>query len=173
MPYPPTTSAPAARRPWLTIALSAAVSVALVLALFAVFLAARSSDSGQPAQQPDAVVGAWLVHAPDAPFTQHVFLFHADHTMQQANPDAGDTNTSDSDGGGTWRRDGNSIRGKFVEITAERLSGQFATRGEIQFDVTVTGDTFTGNAGADFFDEAGQHLRGPLPTSLNGERVTL
>lgn len=174
MSNPTTSSTPAARRPWPIAALYTAVVVALALGVIAVVAATRSSDAAsQPTQPQDAVVGAWLVHAPDAPFTQHVFLFHADHTMQQANPDSGDTNTSDSDGGGTWRRDGNVIRGKFVEVTAERPSGKFATRGEIKFDVTVTGNKFTGNAGADFFDEAGQHLRGPLSTSLNGERITL
>jgi hypothetical protein len=52
------------------------------------------------------IVGAWFVKAPGAPFEYHMFLFSADGTMQQANPDAGDANTSDSDGMGVWLTDG-------------------------------------------------------------------
>jgi hypothetical protein len=38
---------------------------------------------------PNPVVGAWLVHDPNAPFPYHMYVFNADGTMQQANPDAG------------------------------------------------------------------------------------
>lgn len=49
---------------------------------------------------PDPVVGTWLVEQPAAPFPLHLYVFNADHTMQQANPDAGNARTSDSDGKG-------------------------------------------------------------------------
>jgi hypothetical protein len=42
------------------------------------------------------IVGTWIVKAPEAPFPYHMFVFHADGTMQQSNPDAGDRNSSDS-----------------------------------------------------------------------------
>ncbi|HEX2241988.1 MAG TPA: hypothetical protein VHK27_01780, partial [Gammaproteobacteria bacterium] len=50
----------------------------------------------------DPIVGAWFVEAPDAPFAYHMFLFSADGTMHQANPDAGNSVTSDGDGKGIW-----------------------------------------------------------------------
>ena len=46
------------------------------------------------------IVGTWFVKAPEAPFQYHMFVFHSDGTMQQANPDAGDPNSSDSNGMG-------------------------------------------------------------------------
>ena len=68
----------------------------------------------------DPAVGAWFVKAPDAPFQYHMFVFNADGTMQQANPDAGDANTSDSDGKGVWVKTGNNkIKGGnyILEVT--------------------------------------------------------
>ena len=118
----------------------------------------------------DPIVGSWSVTASDAPFPYHVFSFHADHTMSQANPDAGDTASSDSDGLGTWTRTGRTIVGRFTEITADR-TGKPTGRGEISFTITVAGDTFTGRADAHFYDVAGAHTRGPLPTPLAGTRV--
>ena len=35
-----------------------------------------------------------------------MYVFNADETMQQANPDAGDPHGSDSDGKGDWIVDG-------------------------------------------------------------------
>ncbi len=40
---------------------------------------------------PNPLVGAWLVQDPNAPFPFHMYVFNADGTMQQANPDAGDS----------------------------------------------------------------------------------
>src|SRR6476620_2081850 len=86
------------------------------------------------------VVGVWFVTFPDAPFKYHMCTFHADGTMEQANPDAGDAHTSDSDGMGVWVREGSKIRGKFVEVTADRTTRQFASRGEISFTLDVAND---------------------------------
>jgi hypothetical protein len=119
------------------------------------------------------IVGSWFVKAPDAPFKYHMFLFSADGTMEQANPDAGDANTSDSDGKGVWERDGNTIKGKFVEVTADRTTHEFVSRGEISFTIDVNGDHFTGHADARFYDVNNNLFRGPLPTALEGSRVTL
>src|SRR5664279_2139362 len=66
---------------------------------------------------PPPIVGAWFVKIPEAPFQHHMFVFNSDGTMQQANPDAGDPNTSDSTGMGVWVPDGDRIKGKFVEVT--------------------------------------------------------
>ena len=117
------------------------------------------------------IVGAWFVNVPGAPFQYHMFIFGADGTMQQANPDAGDANTSDSDGMGVWTKKGDRITGKFVEVTADRATHAFVSRGEISFDLKVDGDAFTGTASARFYDLHGALIRGPLPAALEGQRV--
>ena len=117
------------------------------------------------------IVGAWIVKIPDAPFPLHMFAFHADGTVEQSNPDAGDPNTSDSNLMGAWRADGDSYRGKLVEITADRISRRFATRGEISFALKVSGNTFEGMASATFFEASGRPVRGPVQVKMQGERV--
>jgi hypothetical protein len=118
-----------------------------------------------------AVIVAWLVKIPEAPFPLHVFVFHSDGTVVQSNPDAGDPNTSDSNLMGAWRADGGVYRGKLVEITADRATRQFATRNEISFELTVSGNTFDGTANATIFDATGRQVRGPVPVRMEGERV--
>jgi hypothetical protein len=68
------------------------------------------------------IVATWVVKAPEAPFPLHLFVFHSDSTVQQSNPDAGDPNTSDSNAMGIWLPDGEEIKGKLVEITADRTT---------------------------------------------------
>ena len=117
------------------------------------------------------IVGVWVVKIPEAPFKYHVFVFNSDGTMQQANPDAGDASTSDSDGMGVWMPDGDAIKGKFVEVTADRTTRQFVSKGEISFSIQVTGNAFAGTASATFFDAEGRTLRGPLAATMQGQRV--
>ena len=50
---------------------------------------------------------------------------------------------------------------------------EFVARGEISYQIDVSGDAFTGTAAANFYDEDGKLLKGPLPTPLEGKRVTL
>lgn len=117
------------------------------------------------------IVGAWFVKIPEAPFQYHMFVFNSDGTMQQANPDAGDPNTSDSNGMGVWLPEGDRIKGKFVEVTADRATRQFASRGEISFLIKASGNAFSGTASAIFYDADGRRLRGPLAATLEGQRV--
>src|ERR1700687_2620727 len=117
------------------------------------------------------IVGTWFVKTPEAPFQYHLFVFYSDGTMQQANPDAGDPNTSDSNGMGVWVPDGDRITGKFVEVTADRTTRQFVSRGEISFLLQVNGNAFSGTASAIFYDAGGRRLRGPSPATLEGQRV--
>jgi hypothetical protein len=76
------------------------------------------------------IVGTWLVKTPEAPFPYHMFVFHSDGTVQQSNPDAGDSETSDSNAMGVWVPEGDSIKGRIVEITADRTTRHFVSRGE-------------------------------------------
>ena len=117
------------------------------------------------------IVGTWFVKTPEAPFQYHMFVFNSDGTMEQANPDAGDPNTSDSNGMGVWVSDSDMIKGKFVEVTADRTTRQFVSRGEISFLIRVNGNVFTGTASAIFYDAKGLRLRGPLSATLEGQRV--
>jgi hypothetical protein len=147
-----------------------AVPAAAALLSIAGLAATASADD---AAKVDGIVGTWVVKAADAPFQYHMFVFNADGTMQQANPDAGDENTSDSDGKGIWIRKDGKVIGKFVEITADRTSHKFVSRGEISYEINVDGDKLTGNASAKFYDENGKLQHGPFPTPLDGNRVTL
>jgi len=119
------------------------------------------------------VVGVWIVTFPDAPFKYHMVTFHQDGTMEQANPDAGDAHTSDSDGMGVWEMRGGQVVGKFVEITADRTTRQFAARGEISFRLDLDGNRFTGTAIGRFYGLDEKMSAGPINTAMNGTKVEL
>jgi hypothetical protein len=142
------------------------------------FLASVASGlngcSGLPSRNslPNPIVGAWLVKDPNAPFPYHMYVFNGDGTMQQANPDAGDPHGSDSDGKGIWVTDGERIRGKWVEVIADRATHQFAGRLEISYDITVSGDSYTGSETVRSYDAAGNLTAGPdTPAQFEGRRV--
>jgi hypothetical protein len=99
------------------------------------------------------------------------FCFHSDGTIEQSNPDAGDPNTSDSNLMGAWRIINDEYRGRVVEITADRTTRKFATRGEISFELKVNGNSFDGTASATFFDANGRQIKGPIQVRMEGERV--
>jgi hypothetical protein len=121
-----------------------------------------------------AIVGTWMVRDPNAPFPWHMYVFNADGTMQQANPDAGDPHTSDSDGKGIWVADAQTVRGKWVEFTADRATHAFLGRLEIVYEIRVTADRFTGTESARVFDAAGRPgAAPPTPAQLEGQRITL
>ncbi len=113
--------------------------------------------SGLPSRNslPNPIVGAWLVRDPNAPFPYHMYVFNGDGTMQQANPDAGDPQGSDSDGKGIWLTDGDRIKGKWVEVIADRSTHQFLGHLEISYDITVRGDSYTGSETVRSYDAAG------------------
>jgi hypothetical protein len=122
----------------------------------------------------DPIVGAWLVKDPNAPFPYHLYVFNADGTMQQANPDAGDAHGSDSDGKGIWRTSGTHVAGKWVEVVADRATHMYAGRLEISFEITVNGDAYTGTETVRSYDAAGNLTASPAtPEPLVGKRVTL
>jgi hypothetical protein len=132
-------------------------------------LGCSGASSGNTGANP--IVGAWFVKEPGAPFPYHMYVFNADGTMQQANPDAGDPNTSDSDGKGVWIADGHKIRGKWVEVTADRMTHQFVGRGELSYDIVVSGNSFEGTAVFHSYDVNGTLVQGPINAPLAGERV--
>lgn len=125
------------------------------------------------AENRPAIVGVWVVQDSGAPFPWHMYVFNADGTMQQANPDAGNPRTSDSDGKGVWKMVDGHVRGKFVEITADRTTHKFIGIGEISFDLVVTGDRFEGRGSARFFDADRKLTGGPFATGFTGTRVTV
>ena len=129
----------------------------------------RSAEAADAKQ----IVGVWFVTFPDAPFKYHMCTFHSDGTMEQANPDAGDAHTSDSDGMGIWVVEAGKIRGKFVEVTADRTTRQFVSRGEISFTLSIDGDRFAGSAVGKFYDLDNKLTFGPISTAMQGTRVGL
>lgn len=121
-----------------------------------------------------SIVGAWLVSDPNAPFPLHMYVFNADGTMQQANPDAGDSHASDSDGKGIWIADGDRVKGKWVEVIADRASHRSTGRLEVTIHFTVRGDRFTGTETIASYDEHG-NLTGTSEgrAEMEGNRVQL
>ena len=117
------------------------------------------------------IVGTWVVTIPEAPFPLHMFAFHPDGTVQQSNPDAGDPNSSDSSAMGEWRTDRDGVKGKLVEVMADRSTHRFISRGEISFSIKVNGDALSGTATAVFYDAKGLKVRGPVQATLQGQRV--
>jgi hypothetical protein len=79
----------------------------------------------------------------------------------------------DSDGKGVWKMVDGRVRGKFVEITADRVTHKFIGIGEISFDLTVTGDHFEGSGSARFYNADRQPTEGPFATTFAGSRVTV
>jgi hypothetical protein len=150
-------------------------SLFLILALSVGVILGVQWSSVRSAEATDAkqIVGVWFVTFPDAPFKYHMCIFHSDGTMEQANPDAGDAHTSDSDGMGVWVRDGGKIRGKFVEVTADRTTHQFVARGEIAFTLTIDGERFAGSAIGKFYDLDNRLTFGPISTAMQGMKVGL
>ena len=140
---------------------------------FALAVALFLLASNAPAKERPAVVGVWVVKDSGAPFPYHMYVFNADGTMQQANPDAGNPRTSDSDGKGVWKLVGKRVIGKFVEITADRATRKFIGIGEIAFDLEVKGDRFEGTGSARFFDGDRKLIDGPFATTMSGTRVTV
>lgn len=120
------------------------------------------------------IVGTWLVHDPNAPFPYHLYVFNADGTMHQANPDAGNPRSSDSDGKGIWAVRGDHIEGKWVELSADRTTRQYAGRLELTMRITVHGDSLTATETVQLFDATGAPAPAPAtPKPLIGTRVTL
>ena len=121
----------------------------------------------------DRVVGVWIVHHDPAPFPYHMYVFNADETMQQANPDAGNATRSDSDAKGVWATRNGHIVGKWVEITADRATHRYSGRGELSFDIVVDGDRLTGQGSFVGYDPDGKIVAGPIYAPFTGTRVTL
>ncbi len=144
------------------------IAVCAMVAFLCVFLVSSSSSAASK-----QIVGVWFVQFPDAPFKYHMVTFHSDGTMEQANPDAGNAHTSDSDGMGVWEIRGGKVVGKFVEVTADRASRQFVSRGEISFTLQTEGVLFSGTATGRFFDLNEKMVVGPNNTAMTGTKVVL
>lgn len=120
------------------------------------------------------IVGTWLVHDPNAPFPYHLYVFNADGTMQQSNPDAGNPRSSDSDGKGIWVTRGDRIEGKWVELSADRATRQYVGRLEMTMQIEVRGDSLRAMETARVFDATGAPMPAPAtPEPLRGGRVTV
>jgi hypothetical protein len=147
------------------------LSLLLSLTLAAV-LAFQFSPSQATADESKQIVGSWYVDAIGAPFVPHVMQFYTENSFIIHNPDAGNPSTSDSLGVGPWEKvDSDTIRGKFVEPTADRETNDFVNNLVVTFEVTINGDTFTGPAEARYYDADWNLLEGPYPATLEGTRI--
>ncbi|MBK7908694.1 MAG: hypothetical protein IPJ78_19395 [Gemmatimonadetes bacterium] len=152
-----------------------ALRLSVLPVLAAVALSTLGCDRPREEAAPvPPIVGTWLVHDPNAPFPYHLYVFNADGTMHQANPDAGNPRTSDSDGKGVWAVRGDHIEGKWVELSADRATHQYAGRLELTMRITVRGDSLTATETVQVFDAAGAPAPAPAtPTPLSGTRITI
>lgn len=143
------------------------------LATLLAALVAVMGSSAVAAAPPRTVVGAWIVRQEGAPFPMHMYVFSADGTVHQANPDAGNPRTSDSDAKGIWiMRDGKVI-GKWVELSADRATHRYVGRGELSFELVLIGDRLAGTSSFVAFDAVGKRTTGPIAVPFEGTRVTL
>ena len=150
------------------------VAVACLLFLSTLAIAANAEGAtGAIGRHQDSVVGVWIVHHSTAPFPYHMYVFNADGTMQQANPDAGNASRSDSDAKGVWAARRGHVVGKWVEISADRATHRYSGRGELTFDIAVKGDRLDGSASFIGYDPDGKVVAGPLPAPFTGTRVTV
>ncbi|MFI5779838.1 hypothetical protein [Nocardia sp. NPDC051570] len=121
---------------------------------------------------PHPILGVWEVTADGAPFAHHVMVFHPDGTALQSNPDRGNPDTSDSNGIGTWRAEGEMVTGAFLEFVVDRSDRDLVNKGIISFELEVTDDRFSGSATVRFYDLTGELRRGPSTSRLTGIRFT-
>ena len=121
------------------------------------------------------IIGAWYVDAVGAPFQPHIAIFHSDQTMIINNPEFGDPHTSDSMGMGPWRIDKGGdqaiIKGAFVEINADRTTNKYVSKLVVHYTLTVSGNTFTGPAQANYYNPDGTLQSGPFLVILNGKKI--
>ena len=93
--------------------------------------------------------------------------------MQQASPDAFDPNSSDSDRKGIWIIDGDRVKGKWVEVTADCATHKFTGHAGISFDIWVDHNAFAGTATARSYEAGGILTDAPTPPGrFEGKRVT-
>lgn len=128
------------------------------------------SGCSRPAA-PNAIVGAWYVTMPTAPYPYHLFLFHADGTVVQSNPDSGDPNHSDSNLMGAWKNEGNSVTAKLIETSADRTTHQFVVRTELSMSLQVQSNKFAGTGTAFHFDATGKPDGTPHSVAFHGDRI--
>lgn len=82
-----------------------------------------------------------------------------------------DGTAEDSEGVDT---EGGEIKGKGLEVIADRASHKYTGRLEISFRIRVNGDTFVGAESVRAFDAAGNAAEGPLTSDkIEGKRVTI
>lgn len=104
------------------------------------------------------IVGSWEVQAIGAPFQPHLFTFSSDGNMFTTNPtdvQVETSNTNDSVGMGTWRRDGKYVFGTFYQLNADATTHLPVDTLEVRFRVQVNGDKFTGDWQIVAFDARG------------------
>jgi hypothetical protein len=128
-------------------------------------------SSAQAADQ--QITGAWYVDTVGAPFTPHLFAFHADGILGITFPDAAEATNSAGMGIGVWRKLENVITGKFLENNADKATNKFTSNLVVTFTVTnLTQTTFRADAQASYFNAAGVRIDGPFPATLKGQRIT-
>ena len=58
-----------------------------------------------------------------------------------------------------------------MDVTADRTTRQFVSRGEISFLIKVNGNGLNQTATASFYKVDGKQIRGPVKATLTGQRI--
>jgi hypothetical protein len=118
-----------------------------------------------------SLVGVWRVKAEGAPTPYHIFAFHADGTVQQSNPAAGNAQTSDTSLMGVWKPSANGFSIHLEEFRQDYKTGNI-TRGTLDCMVFVKKRTFAGSCTFNVFGpEDSKLIEGPFAAKLKGWRV--
>ncbi len=150
------------------------MNVVLPLLTAIVFSASWCDRARVDTARAHPIAGTWLVHDPNAPFPTHLCVFNRDGTMQQANPDAGDPRTSDSDRKGVWSARSRDVEARWVALMADRATHQYSGRLEVTMQISVTGDSLAASEVATLFDATRAPVPAPAtPKPLRGARITL
>ena len=141
------------------------VAARILLTVATICLPGCSREPEQP-----AIVGAWYVNIPAAPYPYHLFIFHADGTVIQSNPDSGNAHYSDSNLVGAWSSQKDRFKAKLIETSADRDSHRYVGRTELILSIEVEGNSLRGTGTASSF-QVGRPNGTPLPFDLSGSRI--
>lgn len=111
------------------------------------------------------IVGAWHLQSQGSPILHHMLCFHADGIVASFQADGGFPNDSESDGAGAWQWVGtNRVKGVFMEFCHDRTSHDYLGYVQVDFEVALKGDIFSGNAITHFYDAQNTLLATVTPT---------
>jgi len=137
-------------KPFATLALAAVLVTAPVATINALSASPAAADS-VAIRYTSPAIGAWVGDVHGAQYEPHLYLFHADGTMEGTNPQrvqerADGTGVNDSVAFGVWHMERGRVVGKFLELNANQVTHKPAPTLTVVFSLSVSRDRITGTA---------------------------